>query len=749
MQILFYILLAATPQWELNTSISYVYNVSPHGDNGVWCASSGGVFQYSEDSGIGTVYSCPDDLPTPDCRDILADSGNRLWIATDSKYLVMKDGDIWTQYSSIEGIPGQGKVYCLEEAGQSIWIGCNGGFARGDENGFVPVIAPGVFNPDEVYSLAERNDTLWLCTDRGVYSLHGIQSPFSPASWTHWPETQGLQLNRVRTGEHSVYACGSSGAMELSSGGVSFNFIIDYTAVPDSAIVDVQETSQGLLAAGHGVVYKQEGSIWAKLGGDLPASRWPTVLFELEGEIFTGFTFMESIGDLTNTQTGLGFYHLNGSSWEHLPIPGMQCKRTHQMTSCEDGRLYVGTYSRGVQAYYPGYGWRSYVEEDGMPNSSQTFSVAADPAAGIWASSYHHGLSWIRDNSTPDSQSDTILTFVKDTLLWHSESATIIKADIPNNQPVMIAAQNNGLWAAFRQYDPAGQPDEPSGILGFNGDPMGTMNWASRLGNGGIASANVRAVYPVSQDSLWIAFETGAGCQLLVHSGNPADSSGDSWYPGSGQAYTTSSGLPSSEVFCFLKVPGIGLLAGTGEGLALRTGSGFTPYMSITGQIKSMSTDSRGRIWCLGTSGIFRIADGEVDMFTGYNSDYVPSDLYSWEYSTRDEVNGGVFFSSIEGLWLVTQSGGGTPSKNGISFYPQPFISGEDQLRLCGPDDDIPVSVDFFRLDGSHAGTVEALSVSSWSWDGSLDEEIVAGGVYMVLVTVNDTVYQGRISVVR
>ncbi len=749
MHILFYILLAAAPQWELSTSISYIYNVTSDGDNGIWCASSGGVFHYSGEEGVGTVFSCPDDLPTPDCRDILFDSDNRLWIATGSKYLVMKDGDIWANYSNFEGIPGLGRVNALAESGGSVWVGCDGGLAGGDENGFIP-ISGDIFSPDDVYSLAQRNDTLWICSSRGIYSLltDSLHDPFHPDSWTHWPETQGLQLNRITTGLHSVYACGASGAMELSSSSDSFQFIIDYSSLPDSAIVDVRETSRGLLAAGHGVVFIRDGENWAEYGDGLPFLYWPVTIFEMDDHVYCSFTFVTNVGDLTNTQTGLGFYTLLEDDWEHVQIPGMQCKKTHQMISCQDGRIYAGTYSRGVQAYYPGYGWRSFVEENGMPNSSQTFSVAADPANGIWASSYHHGLSWIRDNNSFDSQGDTVLTFIKDSLIcpW----ATLIYEDsIPNNQVVMLINQSGGMWAAFRQFDPAGNPDEPSGILGFNGDPMGTMNWAPRLGNEGIASMNVRAVYPASQDSLWIAFETGAGCQLLVHSGDPSDSSEDSWYPGFGTAYTTSHGLPSNEVFCFVDVPGVGFLAGTAEGLARWTGSDFSPYMNITGQIKTMSVDSRGRVWCLAESGIYRISDGQVSFFNDINSDFVPSAPYQWEYSLTDAVNGGVFFSSEQGLWLVTQDGNTAPSGNEVSFYPQPFISGEDQLRVCGPDDSSAISVDFFRLDGSHAGTVDAMSVSNWAWDGTLDGNIVASGVYMVLVTINNTVYQTRISVVR
>ena len=162
-----------------------------------------------------------------------------------------------------------------------------------------------------------------------------------------------------------------------------------------------------------------------------------------------------------------------------------------------------------------------------------------------------------------------------------------------------------------------------------------------------------------------------------------------------------------------------------------------------------MSLDSWGRIWCLSESGIYRIADGVVDEFTDLNSDYVPSNLYNWEFSTVDGVGGGVFFSSAEGLWSVTQSTAAGTSGSGVSFYPQPFVSGEDQLRFCGPDESSQVKVEFFSIDGSYLGALEAQSVSDWTWDGTLDGEAVAGGVYPVLVTVDDTVYRTRISVVR
>lgn len=748
MQILLCILLSAAPQWELDTSISFVRNATSDGGIGVWCASSGGAFHYSLEGGVGTVFSCPEDLPVPDCRDVIEDSQGRIWFASGGEGLLMFDGSAWQTYSNFEGIPGNGTVTSLIEAAGEIWVGCMGGVAHGDANGFTPV--GDAFTANDVYFISERNDTLWFCTDKGIYSLHDPLNPLNPDSWFHWEETKRMDLERVRTGSSSVFACGRSGAVELEAGSDRFQYIIDYEEEPDSAVIDIIQTDQDLFAAIHGDVLVRSGTDWISSGTGLPWARWPICLFEIEEQLFAAFSYQTNIIDITNTQSGLGLFHLTSAGqWVFETIPGLQCKKLHQMTALQDGRIYTGSYSRGLQAYYPGYGWRGYSDEDGMPNTFQTFSVEESSGSGIWVSSYHHGLSWLRDNEDWDNSGDTILTFVRDTLEYHSQQATIIKADIPNNQPVMIAVQSNGNWAAFRQFDPIGQPDEPSGILGFNGDPMGTMNWSPRTDGSGIAHVNIRSVYPISSDSLWIAFEDGQGCQLLVHSGNPSDSSEDTWRPAPGQAYTSASGLPSSDVYCFLEVPGIGLLAATSLGLARWTGSGFSDYSEITETVKALAADQTGRIWCLSESGIYRISDGEVSFFNALNSDYKPSSLYNWEYAGSDPVSGGVYFSSEQGLWLVTQAGGGSGGGSGVSFYPQPFVSGEDVLRITGLPEGSPVTVDFYRLDGSYAGTVESSSPSQWAWDGGLRNKIVSSGIYMVLVTVDETVYQAKISVIR
>ncbi|PIE52640.1 hypothetical protein CSA37_05260 [Candidatus Fermentibacteria bacterium] len=748
MQILLCVLMSASPAWELTTSLSYIHNTSPSSEGGVWCASSGGAFHYTPSEGTGTVYSCPEHLPVPDCRDILEDSSGRIWFATGGKGLLMLDGSAWSSYSNFEGIPGQGTVTALEEAAGKIWVGSSGGFAYGDQIGFTPV--GDAFSADNVYSISVRNDTLWLCTEKGVYTLSDPSLPQNPDSWLYWEGTDTLGLRRVRAGESSVFACGDAGVVELSPQDSVFRFVLDYSAEKDSSVIDVLELDEGLLAACHGQVLIRSGGQWSPLGSGIPSAFWPTCLFTVEDQLHCGFTIQTDLPNLVNTQSGLGFYILSSNTWSNYTIPGMQCKRIHQISITDDGKIFTGSYLRGVQAYYPGEGWRIYSKEDGMSSEFQVFSVAADPAGGLWTSSYTRGLSWIRDNGDLISEGDTILTFYTDTIGYFEPWTTLIKAPLPNNQPVMLTSQENGMWGAFQQFDPTGAPDEPSGIMGFNGDPMGTMSWAPRVLGSGIAYPNVHSVYPASNDSLWIAFADGGGCQLLVHSGNPGDDSADQWYPGNGQAYTIAYGLPSSAVYCFTKVPGQGLFLGTGSGLARWDGNGFTEYGDVSGAVEAMAADEYGRLWCLGESGVSMVADGSSEYYDEINSDFVPSTTYNWEYAAHDPFYGGVRFSSIKGLWRVRlEGGGGGETHSAISLYPQPFISEESVLRIAGLDDNAPVSVSFYRLDGTYAGSLNAESVQEWAWNGTLRNKVVASGVYIVTVSSGGDLYQEKITVVR
>jgi hypothetical protein len=259
---------------------------------------------------------------------------------------------------------------------------------------------------------------------------------------------------------------------------------------------------------------------------------------------------------------------------------------------------------------------------------------------------------------------------------------------------------------------------------------------------------NVRGVFPQGADSLWVTFTEGQGCQLLVHSGDPVDASGDAWYPGPNQAYTITSGLPSSEVYCVLPVPGNGVYAGTSSGLARYTSGGFVSVAGIEDAVKALAVDGAGRIWCMGNSGVSCIDGSQVYLFDAGNSSYIPYSRPGQEFAVTVPATGQILFSSENGIWTLTPTGGAGDA-SGPVFYPQPYLPSEGELRLAGTTGQLPVRVEFYSIDGVFLDAIEAETPSQWSWNGEFQSARAASGVYMVLVSFGDTVIPARVAVVR
>jgi hypothetical protein len=164
--------------------------------------------------------------------------------------------------------------------------------------------------------------------------------------------------------------------------------------------------------------------------------------------------------------------------------------------------------------------------------------------------------------------------------------------------------------------------------------------------------------------------------------------------------------------------------------------------------VKAIEVDPEGRIWCLGTSAIHCLDGSVLTSYDEVNSPYLPSSRVENEYSAYLPTEGRILFSSISGLWSL-EVGQGTAQVGAVSFYPQPFLPGDGEpLMMAGLVGD-PVEVEFFRLDGSRAGRVDAEDASEWAWNGSFAGSPAASGVYMVLVRSGGQVYRSRIAVVE
>ena len=732
--------------WGFETSQSYVTSIFEDSDGTMWCSTSGGILHYDPNTGWDDPIVYPDELPWFRINDLYV-YDSLLWAATAGGGLALRQGDSWQVFSSYEGIPGSGAVHSVHCAGGYTWAGSDGGLSRGNAAGFLQMdesATGGAFRADEVTGITSVSDILFLATDRGVYSLDLLASPFNPDSWTsHETATINLGiLDIYAVSADSVFGFGPGGVAQMISPD-SWQVLLDFSMSDDSVVTGLLRIDDGLLASCINVRKFIEEGVWETYGEGYPVSTFSSCLGSAGDEIWVGY----GLDNVSTENSGNGLGYLDNGTWVSVPVSGMAGSSCYQIT-LDSGNMYLGSHNAGLMAFYPDSGWITFnMNTVNMPRSLRTYSSAKSSCPGIWTGSYHYGLTWIDDRNTFSMEDDTVITYVSDSLSDVSPDVVQVIAPLLNNQIVMLSAQNGALWIAQEAFWQS--PDETSGITAVSGDPeSGNLEWASRTDADGLASKNIQTLYPCGQDSLWIAFASNGGCQLLVHGGDPVDKSQDTWYPGAGEVYDTSWGLSSSQVFCFARDNGGNILAGTGSGLFRWQENVFVQISGITGSIKTMQVDNKGRIWCMGGSSIICADGSEITEFTTSNSPYIPTSRVENEFSVFQPDEGKLYFSSIIGLWTLIAQQGSDDSPD-LLFYPQPFLPADEELRICWTGVDRQISVKLFSLDGQYLGCIQAENREEWFWNGSLGGEDVSSGVYLAIIETDGMTFRAKVAVIR
>lgn len=729
-------------EWDLQTSLTCVRSLFP-GSEGLWCATSGGLFFYDYESGFSEWLTYPDELPHYEVFDAIEDSDGRLWVGTGRGAALRENGD-WTFFTEFEGIPGQ-QVFDIDEAGGWIWAGSDGGLARWTgEADFIPLdgsTTGGAFTATEVTSMEEFSDSLWVATEQGVYSLDLSASPFSAASWRLWSvETQKLNISGLCASD-SLFGFGPNGVFR--KGVPKWTTLLDYSGSPDSVVQGLLDTPDGLLAACHGVRRRDEGSgTWEPWGQGFPGNTWATCIASGNGLVWSGAGNQER----TLNDFGRGLTFLSGGTWTLVPIPGMPGSSCYQIGFVGD-ILYLGSHNCGLMASYPS-GWGQFDQESGMPNILRTYSVVPAQGRGVWTAAYHYGLTWIDDSGTIDPSDDTLVAFSADSLAGVPPGFPQQIVPLLNNQVVSLARQGDCLWIGQEAF--WSTPEEPSGLVAAVGSPAtGAIDWYQYTEFTGLASRNLQSLFAAPDGTLWIAFAGEAGCQRLDYAGTPLIPSDDAWYPAYGTGYTTASGLPSNKVFCFAAGNDGSIAIGTGNGLCIVSPSGkFSTVPGVAGTVKAIVADASGRFWCLGTTSIWCVDGNEVFTWDEENSPFLPTSRVENEFGFWDPVEGDVCFSSLIGLWRLGVAGGMYEGASPV-FYPQPFVPASDgSVHMAGISGG-PVSVKIFSLDGRFLTEIRADQTIEWSWDGTAGTGTVASGVYMTLVQIGESSWTCRMAVIR
>jgi signal transduction histidine kinase/ligand-binding sensor domain-containing protein len=433
--------------------------------------------------------------------------------------------------------------------------------------------------------LQDRSGTLWVGTDRGLDRFDG-------ARFLHAGPEQGLPAGGVRAlhedGQGRLWIGTVDGLVgaRLTRGGLAvregdrFRSVLDDTALPSKAIMDIHEGGDGtmwLATAGGGIVRVRGTDIaqWGlgrtaaddmvySLAEDFEGNLWigtaPGGLHRLSDGVFTTWTAEDGLPD--NVVESL-YEDRHGAMWigTHAgglcrmeEAGGLRCLSTRQgladnrvnaVLDDADGRLWLGTQG-GLNVLRHGTVAR-YGVGDGLP-ADHVNALAHDRDGSLWVGTWGGGVARLRPGSSARFESVDGLAgaFVTSLLVGKSGEVWI------------GTTQGLRLWRAGGLADTS-KVGFPSGIEALYEDRDGAL-WIGTRRDGLYRYAGGRLVQYTTRDGLfdnlvgtileddagWFWFTSNKGASRVLRSDLIAYAEGSAHHV-EARSFDTTDGMPNRE----------------------------------------------------------------------------------------------------------------------------------------------------------------------------------------------------------
>lgn len=311
--------------WRSYTNVNPVSRILSEGGT-LWAATEGGVFSYSTaDTTLLRVYTNVDGLPSTDVRAAAIDQRHRLYFGTAASGLAVLDSarGRFTPINSRDHNIISDSINAVLCHGDYVFLGSPGGLSFFDGQGwhsFSYRVYPMGAN---VLSLAWRNDSLFIGSDRGlsVAPLAGLTGP-----------------------NYTLWSCYSN------------------MGIGDSSVRAIAAADTSLLAGTGRGLSRLSGAGWSELAN--------------LGRQVRGLWLMR---DTVFMATGNGAWRWAGGSAAEMS-PGLPSLDVRALSSDSGSALWAGT--AGGLARWDGAGWKPF-RQDCLP-SNNVNRAAAGPDGSIW-----------------------------------------------------------------------------------------------------------------------------------------------------------------------------------------------------------------------------------------------------------------------------------------------------------------------------------------------------------------------------
>lgn len=714
--------------WEHFTHLGGVSEILVEDTQFIGATSGGVIFGTL---GADTVFwdstwTCPGELSFSDARCLARDESGNLWIGTNGGGIdVQLSSGEFQHYGQLEGLPISLKITCIFPD-TTIWVGTSEGLCSKDLGYFNvwTIFSTGGGLPSDIINcIAPVDSGLIVGTSNGIVMLRKDLYPGSSSSWLSFPSASEIGALDLLVADDTVWAASSAGLYFMTAGQ---DWQIDET-YPGNYPISLSYNEGELAVGGQGDVCIFDGSEWIR------------GTYGLAGQMIQDICWLSTDSLMIAQVSGFSENRASGNgvaigildSWYNTRPAGILSNDLLAVDIDSREDIWVTSNYRGAGVLSQ-YEWTEFRSQ--LPNKNQLFVCLADYSGGVFIASWHHGVTWLDWNGTPQRDDDVFIE-------WNTENSGLL-----NNQIRSASISSSGeVWFAQQPYWQS--ENEPSGVVRLSWTPgeETTSSWKTFEPSDGLPSGYVRDVALTSSSSIaWM------GTKLGLAEGNIL--TGQTLYSAG-----TSQGLPSADVQSIALSRNEDLYAGTTAGLAvLKSGEEtFTNVGNISGNINMLCFDNLSCLWAWSSDlwggspeGLYRIyPDGSVEEYNTLNS---PLQSLNVRNIICDTDNGLLYIVTDHGLWKLHLEQGMAGSIETATVYPNPFVPGAGEvLGIAGLPN---TTLDFHLFDLRGELVYESLSQNRdmFSWDGHGNSgEPVASGTYIVRISQDGESRFFKLAIVR
>ena len=697
----------------------------------IWCATSGGLIKYDEQTGQAVKYLNSDGLGDVDLLSLAVDTAGTVFIGGTNGTLtrIFADGSI-----DIDNFQYTNNVLyhllSLYADGEVLWVGTEVGVAQYSiyRNGgeFKETYANLGDIPRETPVRAIRvvGNYLWAGTDSGLaYIEKDNPLPQNPDQWGSVRSGQnGLTESRIQSISSindTLYIGTASGAFWMDQDSLWHNI-----GPTSTSVRDIENIGNVIYAATNNGVYRRNGAVWDLVVSDSLINHNAIALAA------------DSSDSLWAAFVDGGFASFNGSYWNVVTIPGPAASFINDLAMDSTGNIWLAHTIPGflgpagvTRFNYANSTWQNYNYRNSGLGNNGAVKVLYDNV---------HGLMWF------GSWGDGLFSFNGDTTWVHyNETNSPLRGieQYPFYVPIpdLSLDDNGNLWIVNLK---AVNPENT--ILAFN---VIDSTWQVYYESPQQIVTNFQQVIYTHGDTVYVAGETQNINRLEFV--NPFITSDDTWLDQiqdvgqikdiimdkSGKLFIASTSGLFYYDFNYNNTVNVELPDG---------------YRTA---VWSIAIDGLGNKWVGTDSGVV-VLGGDLDQGTPvWKDQFKKSNSYLVNNAVRgiviDKQNGTVFIATVNGLSVYeSQYVAPSPDLSDMSVYPNPIYA--DRANAIANFLRVPDNADVYIYTVAGELVKKFNTASRDYWDLRNDKgEKVAAGIYFFHVRAGDKSGRGKFAIIR